>query len=107
MWYAMSAAGERRFRVATIANLPGLSEDKAFFLPRGFDEVTRADAGGEEGSGGLREEHFWAAFRDTSWNAEHPLLRLLAERGYEVEERFEVTASGQKAFIISVRRRER
>jgi hypothetical protein len=53
----------------------------------------------------LREEHFWAAFRDTSWNTEHPLLRLLAARGYDVEDRFEVTASGQKAFIISARRR--
>ncbi|MDQ1612595.1 MAG: mannosyltransferase [Pyrinomonadaceae bacterium] len=114
LWYALSSAGsvgERRFRVARIANLSGLLEDKAFFLPRGFDEVLRTDAGatgseGTLGSEGLREEHFWAAFRDTSWNAGHPLLRLLAERGYEIEERFEVTASGQKAFIISARRRE-
>ncbi|MDX6269473.1 MAG: mannosyltransferase [Acidobacteriota bacterium] len=114
LWYALSSAGsvgERRFRVARIANLSGLLEDKAFFLPRGFDEVLRTDAGaaggeGTVGSEGLREEHFWAAFRDTSWNAGHPLLRLLAERGYEIEERFEVTASGQKAFIISARRRK-
>jgi hypothetical protein len=111
LWYAFSseraagAAGERRFRVSTVANLPGLVEDKAFFLPRGFDEVRRADAGAEDGDGGLGEEHFWAAFRDTNWNTEHPLLRLLAARGYDVEERFEVTASGQKAFIISVKRR--
>jgi hypothetical protein len=114
LWYALSSAGsvgERKFRVATVANLPGLVEDRAFFLPRGFDEVSRTDAGatggGAVGSEGLREEHFWAAFRDTNWNAGHPLLRLLAERGYEIEERFEVTASGQKAFIVSARRRER
>jgi hypothetical protein len=125
LWYALSSGnsdssnsfvGERRFRVARIVNLPGLVEDRAFFLPRGFDEVWRADAGGAGGGGGgvgaasgsegLREEHFWAAFRDTNWNERHPLLRLLAERGYEIEERFEVTASGQKAFIISARRRE-
>lgn len=115
LWYALSSAGsvgERKFRVATVANLPGLLEDRAFFLPRGFDEVLRTDAGagggggGADGREGLREEHFWAAFRDTNWNAGHPLLRLLAERGYEIEERFEVAASGQKAFIISARRRE-
>lgn len=117
LWYALSSGssgssgssassvGERRFRVAIIANLPGLVEDKGYFLPRGFDEVTVTDAGAGE-VGGLREEHFWVAFRDTSWNAGHPLLRLLAERGYEIEERFEVTASRQKAFIISARRRE-
>jgi hypothetical protein len=118
LWYALSSAdpvgtvGGRRFRVARVANLPGLVEDRGFFLPRGFDEVLRTGAGERGGVGatfgseGLREEHFWAAFRDTNWNAEHPLLRLLAERGYEIEERFEVAASGQKAFIISARRRE-
>jgi hypothetical protein len=107
LWYALSSDGSavgRRFRVATIANLPGLVEDKGFFLPRGFDEVQKTDAGAD---GALGEERFWAAFRDTSWNEAHPLLRLLAERGYEIEERFAVTASGQQAFIISARRRER
>lgn len=115
LWYALSSAnsagsvGERKFRVATIANLPGLLEDRAFFLPRGFDEVSRTDASagaGAVGSEGLREEHFWVAFRDTNWNEGHPLLSLLAGRGYEIDERFEVTASGQKAFLISARRRE-
>jgi hypothetical protein len=100
LWYGMSLTGDARFRVAAVKNLPGLSEDRAFFLPRGFNEVTAADA-----SAAMREERFWVAFRDTSWNTEHPLLRLLAERGYELEERFEVRASGQKAFIISVKRR--
>ena len=110
LWYALSSrssagsansAGTRRFRVARIDNLSGVAEDRGFFLPRGFDEVTLTDAGGAA----LREEHFWAAFRDTNWNAGHPLLRLLSERGYEIDERFEVEASGQKAFIISVKRR--
>lgn len=110
LWYALSSgssagsadsAGERRFRVVRLANLPGVVEDRGYFLPRGFDEVTVSDAGGE-----LREEHLWAAFRDTNWNSEHPLLRLLSERGYEIDERFEVTASGQKAFIVSARRRK-
>lgn len=117
LWYALSTAPERRFRVATLTNLPGLPEDKAFFLPRGFDEVT-ATSVGTDGDGGnnsgssnsgdaFREEHFWVAFRDTSWNPQHPLLRLLSERGYDIQERFELTASGQKAFIISARRHER
>jgi hypothetical protein len=100
LWYGMSLTGDARFRVVAVKNLPGLSEDRAYFLPRGFNEVAAADA-----SAAMREERFWVAFRDTSWNMEHPLLRLLAERGYELEERFEVRASGQKAFIISVKRR--
>jgi uncharacterized protein (DUF983 family) len=102
LWYGLSSTGERRFRVVAVKNLPGLAEDKAFFLPRGFDEVAVADA-----SAAMREERFWVAFRDASLNAEHPLLRLLSGRGYDVEPRFEVAASGQKAFIIFARRRVR
>lgn len=108
LWYALSSGGHAdsvdggRFRVARIVNLPGLVEDRGYFLPRGFDEVLMTDAGRE----GLREEHLWAAFRDSNWNPEHPVLRLLSERGYEIDRRFEVTASGQKAFIVSARRRK-
>jgi hypothetical protein len=108
LWYALSSGvparsvDGRRFSVARIVNLPGLVEDRSYFLPRGFDEVLVTDAGGE----GLSEEHFWAAFRDSNWNPEHPVLRLLSERGYEIDKHFEVTASGQKAFIVSARRRK-
>ncbi|MCA1566783.1 MAG: hypothetical protein LC803_14290 [Acidobacteria bacterium] len=100
LWYGMSSTGDKRFRVTAVKNLPGLLEDRAYFLPRGFDEVAAADA-----STAMREERFWVAFRDTSWNTEHPLLRLLAERGYDVEPRFEVAASGQKAFLVLAKRR--
>jgi len=107
LWYALSSIhGAPRFRIATVANFPGLPEDKAFFLPRGFDEVSVTDS-----SAAMSEEHFWAAFRvggaPGKAETEHPLLRTLSERGYEIERRFEVTASGQKAFIISLRRRRR
>ncbi len=103
LWYGFqSSTGDRRFRVVSVKNLPGMTEDRAFFLPRGFDEVTAVDA-----SAAMREEHFWVAFRDAHASAEHMLLRLLSERGYEVSTRFEVAASGQKAFIISAKRRAR
>jgi hypothetical protein len=58
----------------------------------------------------MREEQFWTAFRvGASGNAEaeHPVLRALSERGYEIARRFEVTASGQKAVMLFVRRRQR
>jgi hypothetical protein len=101
LWYGTSLTGDKRFRVAAVKNLPGLLEDRAYFLPRGFDEVAAVDAS----AAAMREERFWVAFRDTSWNTEHPLLRLLAERGYEVEPHFEVAASGQKAFLVLAKRR--
>jgi hypothetical protein len=100
LWYGLISTGEGRFRVVSVKNLPGAAEDRAFFLPRGFDEVAAVDA-----SAAMREEHFWVAFRDASGEAEHTLLRLLAERGYEVSTRFEVAGSGQKAFVLSAKRR--
>ena len=102
LWYGISAAGDRRFRVVAVKNLPGLREDRAYFLPRGFDEVAAVDA---SAAAVMREPRFWVAFRDTTWNTEHPLLRLLAERGYDVEPRVEVAASGQKAFLVYAKRR--
>ncbi|HEY9401877.1 MAG TPA: hypothetical protein VIQ24_04250 [Pyrinomonadaceae bacterium] len=102
LWYGLSSTGDGRFRVVAVRNLPGVAEDRAFFLPRGFGEVA-----GVEASAAMREEHFWVAFRDAQASTEHPLLRLLSERGYDTATRFEVSASGQKAFVVSAKLRAR
>lgn len=101
LWYGMNLAHDRRFNISVVKDFHGLVEDKAFFLPRGFPEVTTI----REPDAVPREEHFWVAFRDASGKAEHPFLKLLSAHGYETGERFEVTASGQKAFMVSVTRR--
>jgi hypothetical protein len=54
----------------------------------------------------MRERHFWLVFRDACWNEEHPALKLLRARGYEIERRFETSASGQRAYALSARRRQ-
>jgi hypothetical protein len=102
LWYALRSAGESHLRVAVVRNVSGVADDRAFFLPRGFDEVSveRLDAA-------MREGHFWLVFRDAGWNdEEHPALKLLRARGYEIERRFETSASGQRAYAISVRRQK-
>jgi hypothetical protein len=102
LWYALRPSPqEQRFSIIVIKDYPGVVEDKAFFLPRGFPEVTTR--GTNESP---REEHFWVAFRVASGNAmEHPYLKMLSAQGYEMKEQFAVAASGQKAFLVSVRRR--
>lgn len=106
LWYALNSLdGARKFHLTTVVGLPGLLEDKAFFLPRGFAEVTHRQI-----DAAMHEEYFWVAFRvggasgNTGATAAHPVLRLLSERGYKIERQFEVTASGQKALMFSVRR---
>ena len=96
LWFALS--GERgRFRVSVVKNVPGLREDPAYFLPRGFREVAVKDASALEG------ERIWVAFRDTAWDEGREPLKLLKERGYRVEQVFETTAQGQRAFLFQMR----
>jgi 4-amino-4-deoxy-L-arabinose transferase-like glycosyltransferase len=93
LWFALS--GEReRFRVSVVKGLPGLSEDPAYFLPRGFGEVAI------RGQHALEGERFWAAFRDAAWDEGRQPLKLLKERGYRAEKVFETSAQGQRAFLV-------
>ncbi|HLL75241.1 MAG TPA: glycosyltransferase family 39 protein [Pyrinomonadaceae bacterium] len=104
LWHALDGreddGGAGRFRVAVVKNLPGLAEDRAFFLPRGFDEVAVLDA-----PEALREDDFWLALRAPAADTDHPLLAALAERGYEMSPRFEATAQGQRVILVRARRR--
>ena len=100
LWFAFErgrTAG--RFRVVSIKGAPGLTEDPAYFLPRGFDGVAVANPDA------LRGERFWLAFRDTNWDESHQPLKLINERGYRAERVYETAAQGQRAFLVLFVRR--
>ncbi len=99
LWFALDTVGEKRFKVAVIKNVPGLTEDPAYFLPRGFDEVSVGDIST------VNEDYFWIAFRDETLNEERPPLKNLKEKGYTLEKIFEQEAQGQIAFLALMRRR--
>jgi hypothetical protein len=95
LWFALErgrTAG--RFRIASIKGAPGVPEDPAYFLPRGFDgvAVTNTDA--------LQGRRFWVAFRDTNWDESRQPLKLINERGYRAERVYETAAQGQRAFLV-------
>jgi hypothetical protein len=100
LWFALER-GETagRFRVVSIEGAPGVAEDPAYFLPRGFDGVAVA------GTDALRGERFWVAFRDTDWDESRQPLKLIAERGYRAERVYETAAQGQRAFLVLFARR--
>jgi hypothetical protein len=100
LWYALRSDGANGVRVAVVRDFPGVADDRAFFLPRGFDEVASEDV-----NAAMREDEFWVAFRDVEWNEENPLIKTLRGRGYEIVRREEFAAAGQKAFMIELRRR--
>lgn len=100
LWYALRARGEKSVRVAVARGVPGVFDDRAFFLPRGFDEVS---VGTLDES--MREERFWVALRGAAWDEESSVLKILRARGYETARRFEFAADGQKAFVVLMRKR--
>jgi hypothetical protein len=96
LWFALERGG--RFRVVSVKGAPGVAEDPAYFIPRGFDGVAVAN------TDALRGERFWAAFRDTNWDESRPPLKLILERGYRAERVYESGAQGQRAFLVLFRR---
>jgi Dolichyl-phosphate-mannose-protein mannosyltransferase len=101
LWHALAASGESRLRVYAVRNFPGASEDRAFFLPRGFSGVRVIEARDV-----LREESFWIAFRDAAGAREPAPLKYLSERGYEIDQRFERSATGQTVFMLRAKKRD-
>lgn len=93
VWFAMRKS--ERVEVVKI-NIEGLVEDKAYFLPRGFENVQRADESGFEG------EKFWIAFRDREFNTAKSPLKNLIDKGYKIGEPKVFEAQGFKAFLVLV-----
>ncbi|MEP7074787.1 MAG: glycosyltransferase family 39 protein [Acidobacteriota bacterium] len=81
--------------IVKVDGVPEMTEDKAYFLPRGFDGVGRST----EMSG----DHFWIAFRDMKWDERHPPLNILLAEGYKIGPPQTIEADGLKAFLVEVR----
>ena len=96
LWFALDGRAGRAapLRVVAVKGVPGVAEDAAYFLPREFDGVAVA---GPDALGG---ERFWAAFRDTAWDESRQPLKLITERGYRAERTYEMSAQGQRAFLV-------
>ncbi len=94
-WFALRDS-DRRFQVVKVNEIIGLTEDKAYFLPRGFDEVQTINENEIEGG------RFFVAFRDKEWNEAKPPLRNLIAKGYQIGEPEVFEAQGLKAFLVRV-----
>ena len=92
-WFALRDSKEN-FQIIKINDIPDLAEDKAYFLPRGFDEVkTATDFEGEQ---------FYIAFRDKNFDHQKPPLQTLISKGYKIGEPKIFEAQGLKAFLVLV-----
>ena len=95
MWFALRGAAEN-FEIVKVNGIEELPEDKAYFLPRGFDGVKTTDENGMTG------ERFYIAFRDAKFNEKHPPLRNLINKGYKIGEPKTFETPGLKGFLVEV-----
>jgi len=93
-WFALRDSD--KIQVVRVKDIPEMIEDKAYFLPRGFDKVKITDANG------FTENKFYIAFRDMKWNEFHPPLNILKEKGYKIGTPKEIDVNGLKAFLVEV-----
>ncbi len=95
MWFALREA-EKNFEIIKVNGIEELPEDKAYFLPRGFEKVQTTDENGMTG------ERFYVAFRDAKFNEKHPPLRNLINKGYKIGEPFTFGVPGLQGFLVEV-----
>lgn len=94
LWFALRDA-ETNFEIVKV-NGTDLPEDKAYFLPRGFEGVKTTD------ENGMTDDRFYVAFRDAKFNELHPPLKNLKAKGYKIGEPMTFETPGLKAFLVEV-----
>jgi hypothetical protein len=94
-WFALRESDER-FQIVKLNGIEGIIEDKAYFLPRGFDAVQKTE--------NFEGERFYIAFRHKDWNEFAPPLQNLKAQGYKFGEPQVYEAQKLKAFLVEVRK---
>ncbi len=80
--------------VFRVTNIDGLIEDKAYFLPRGFDEVKKVDFVD------INEPRIWIAYRSADITEKEPPLWNFIVKGYHVAGRKVMTAGNETAIFL-------
>lgn len=106
VWFALR--NNPSVKVAKIANFDGVVEDKAYFLPRSFNEIEIADFRG------VKDPQIWIAFRESSIFISSPMNSLnkssvdvVAEfehKGYVVTDR-RMARGGQAVYFVKMQKK--
>jgi len=98
VWFALEREAKGRFHVVLIEDDPDIPEDKAYFLPRGFERVQKVNEDAITG------EKFWVAVRGIGDAPEHPLWRRLREKGYETGAPLSFKTQDTTVYLVPVER---
>ncbi|MEO6655175.1 MAG: hypothetical protein ABIO36_03765, partial [Pyrinomonadaceae bacterium] len=90
--------GERnndsRAQIFKVTDVEGIAEDKAYFLPRGFDGVGRVSFSD------ISEPRLWIAYRSKIINSSEPPLRNFLVKGYHIADQRVMSAGSEKAIFL-------
>ncbi|MEP6947298.1 MAG: glycosyltransferase family 39 protein [Acidobacteriota bacterium] len=92
-WFALHEKGSR-VEVAKIRSVDGVTEDPAYFLPRGFDDIATIDLPEADAP------RFWIAYRGERIDESKGPLSAFVQRGYHIADRKVYAASGDSAILI-------
>ena len=92
-WFALRDS-DRGFQIIKVNGVAGMPEDKAYFLPRGFEGIQTVKE--DE----IKGERFFLAFRSKDWNEFAPPLQNLKAQNYKIGEPQIFEAQGLKAFLV-------
>ena len=92
LWFANRSMPDRK--VIRVDGLNGVNEDKAYFLPRGFDEIEKFSV--EDAN----EKQFWIAFRTKAWDPNAAFLNELRGKGYRVGTPQIIDSKGEQAVLV-------
>ena len=95
------------YAISKVNGFPGITEDKAYFLPRGFDRISSIQI-----EDAFKEESFWIAFRDADPKAATPGLSMIPytsptigyflDRGFDTLDITKMTVGGETAYLVKL-----
>ncbi len=98
VWREVNAAPKNGVTVTKIENIGGVTEDDAYFLPRGFDSV------GRTAFENFNENEFWLLYRAKTFDRQMPPVSLLLERGYQITSKKIVETKTEDAILLHFER---
>lgn len=101
LWFALKNAKDGTHKVSVIKNLPGTTEDTAYFLPRSFNDIE------VRGPQIPNENEIWIAYRAPRVEEQQPPLNQFLTSGYQIKEVLNERAQNENAFMIRVARTSR
>lgn len=96
-WFELGRGGKQK--IGKIDGVDGIGENKAYFLPRGFDGVQVAKMTD------VNEPRLWLLFRARDLRESEPPLRNMLVKGYSVAERKTIAANGETLGLFLLERR--